>query len=405
MYDPAAYTEEGAPSARAGHEDEDPSSPAIAFPNAKYSAQALQAAKDVINQRLSDEAAAAQASSLSILEMTELHITQPTELNVTLISSAECRRHSLGLVVLPGNLNPRTISAEDRRQLLDKHLEFSIFFPNVDYDHCDCLSEQERSAEPHCAAAAPHVSTGSTIRLKPDSRSDPDNYVFPADCVVSFFLLEDGFDEGFSPGRLYTSFAEQLLFSTQELNDPRWEASSVQGAEPRTEVFHITNEVVVDEKLAGVAYDFSEAIFFAWQLFHHYQEHDGIDGIDGIYGIDGIDGIDSIDGIADGGDNGDNDGVESFVMMVEADPPLLGSSDAFCQSGIRNTCGNVCCKASCESCGGADVDCTARGPAEECCPGTILFSGIHCTTPEDVGCILDVPISCVDDVGGSKAHW
>eukprot|EP00968_Pinguiococcus_pyrenoidosus_P013669 scaffold1239_cov175-Pinguiococcus_pyrenoidosus.AAC.1 len=65
----------------------------------------------------------------------------------------------------------------------------------------------------------------------------------------------------------------------------------------------------------------------------------------------------------------------------------------FCEFGVLNDCGNVCCDAS--LCGGTCGGCACAdqpgGPAE-CCPKAIRENGIECNLPEDTGCVVsDIP--------------
>ena len=56
-----------------------------------------------------------------------------------------------------------------------------------------------------------------------------------------------------------------------------------------------------------------------------------------------------------------------------------------CASGIQS--GEVCCAASCGTCGGSG--CSGQpGGSSQCCKTTIRDSGVACATPSDTGCIV-----------------
>jgi len=58
-----------------------------------------------------------------------------------------------------------------------------------------------------------------------------------------------------------------------------------------------------------------------------------------------------------------------------------------CSSGTIRAKHDICCAASCGSCGGRDCG-NRPGGGSKCCHGGIRNSGRYCTSPEDVACIV-----------------
>eukprot|EP00968_Pinguiococcus_pyrenoidosus_P013506 scaffold1224_cov191-Pinguiococcus_pyrenoidosus.AAC.3 len=60
--------------------------------------------------------------------------------------------------------------------------------------------------------------------------------------------------------------------------------------------------------------------------------------------------------------------------------------------GIKDKDATVCCAKECGRCGGCKCSSSGNGSfsgASFCCPGTIRDDGLLCSTPDEVGCVLD----------------
>ena len=93
----------------------------------------------------------------------------------------------------------------------------------------------------------------------------------------------------------------------------------------------------------------------------------------------------------------------SSPLMSPTDPPLPQCSPAelvameekwsggeFCRAGLLNPTDNVCCDASCGTCGGSGCRSHPGGGAG-CCTQAIMASGVNCATSSDTRCKLNDP--------------
>ena len=71
-------------------------------------------------------------------------------------------------------------------------------------------------------------------------------------------------------------------------------------------------------------------------------------------------------------------------------PPTSGQAVSWCIDGVQY--GNVCCPASCGTCGGPG--CSSRPGGSLCCYGTISSMAVPCTSPAQTACVIpSLPLS------------
>ena len=90
------------------------------------------------------------------------------------------------------------------------------------------------------------------------------------------------------------------------------------------------------------------------------------------------------------------------VDRSESGEQAVGSADPFCKDGVLSTNGEFCCAASCGSCGGSG--CSQRpGGAEACCTGRIQDSGRSCQS-KSAPCVMPDTSACDDGLLSSNGE-
>ena len=80
-----------------------------------------------------------------------------------------------------------------------------------------------------------------------------------------------------------------------------------------------------------------------------------------------------------------------LLLPASDDAELSGGGGEFCRTGLLNPNENVCCDASCGTCGGGNGCGIRNGGKAGCCKQAIMASGVDCTTPTQTRCKIPQP--------------
>lgn len=384
MYDRESYTVEGMPCGMAVSPD---CGPPISFDSPKYTKEQILEIRDAVRTVL-PAGSPIEPELLAADVETWISLRENATINITFLDEGACFQNALGIISWKTDdyPHPSEWTTEVRAQVLTDN-DVSIVFINIENTFCTNKYDEETCGDGKswCSDAEEQLAVGTTMRLVPDPRSNPTEFVFSAGTSIALFVIVDasGTDR-IGANFLTTGFGdamgetlERVIFSAKQLNE---------NGKQHAVVFLPPN-------LEGQGYN--ETIAWAFEDLPPSIGRTDKDFNDISFLMD----VSPITAVA------------NSLVHIDTLPPTKSPTmdpDRICANGIMSTCGNTCCDARCGECGGCDCyKASSKGDyasyfgsldtdevAGLCCPHAILENAMHCAHAGDVGCIVDDSIIC-----------